>query len=75
MRSGITITLRPADRLRLEALVRDRNTVQKHVWRAQIVLFSTDGIGTKCNDHEISRQRSVTDAALLPKHRRSTKTC
>jgi len=46
MRPGITITLRPADRLRLEALVRDRNTVQKHVWRAQIVLLSADGIGT-----------------------------
>ncbi|MCJ7527010.1 MAG: IS630 family transposase, partial [Methyloceanibacter sp.] len=31
---------------RLEAFVRDRNTVQKHVWRAQIVLLSADGIGT-----------------------------
>jgi transposase len=46
MRPGITITLTPADRFRLEALVRDRNTVQKHVWRAQIVLLSADGIGT-----------------------------
>ena len=26
--------------------MRDRNTVQKHVWRAQIVLLSADGIGT-----------------------------
>ncbi len=46
MRPGITITLTPADRLRLEALVRDGNTVQKHVWRARIVLLSADGIGT-----------------------------
>ncbi len=26
--------------------MRDRNTVHKHVWRAQIVLLSADGIGT-----------------------------
>jgi transposase len=27
-------------------LVRDRNTAQKHVWRAEIVLLSAEGIGT-----------------------------
>ena len=31
---------------RLEALVRDRNAAQKHVWRAEIVLLSADGVGT-----------------------------
>ena len=46
MRPGITISLSPAERRRLEALVRDRNTVQKHVWRAEIVLLSAEGIGT-----------------------------
>ncbi len=46
MRPGITIRLSPAERRRLEALVRDRNTVQKHVWRAEIVLLSAEGIGT-----------------------------
>ncbi len=46
MRPGITITLPPANRRRLERLARDRNTVQKHVWRARIVLLSADGIGT-----------------------------
>ena len=35
MRPGINIDLSSADRLRLEALVRDRNTAQKHVWRAR----------------------------------------
>ena len=40
------MTLAPAERQRLEALVGDRNTVQKHVWRAQIVLLSADAIGT-----------------------------
>ena len=34
-----------ADRERLEGLVRDRNTPQKVVWRARIVLLSGEGIG------------------------------
>jgi len=42
MRPGISITLSPAERRRLEALVRDRNTAQKHVWRAEIVLLILD---------------------------------
>ena len=46
MRTVISITLGDADRRRLEALVADRNTPQKHVWRARIVLMSADGIGT-----------------------------
>ena len=52
MRTGISITVSPPDRLRLEALVRDRNAPQKHVWRAEIVLLSADGYGT----NEIKRQ-------------------
>ena len=46
MRTGITITLEASDRRRLEAVVRDRNAPQKHVWRAKIILFSADGVGT-----------------------------
>jgi transposase len=46
MRTGISITLKPADRRRLKALARDRNAPYKHVWRAEIVLFSADGVGT-----------------------------
>lgn len=46
MRNGISITLDDADRRRLSALVSDHNTPQKHVWRAQIVLLSADGVGT-----------------------------
>src|SRR5258707_6753308 len=46
MRTGISITLKPADRRRLKALARDRNTTHKHVWRAEIVLLSADGVGT-----------------------------
>jgi len=46
MRPGISITLDPSDRRRLKAIVSDRNTPQKHVWRAEIVLLSADGVGT-----------------------------
>jgi transposase len=46
MRSGISITVLPEDRRRLEAIVSDPKSAQKHVWRAKIVLLSADGLGT-----------------------------
>ncbi len=46
MRNGISITLNEIHRRRLDAVVADRNTPQKHVWRARIVLMSADGYGT-----------------------------
>ena len=46
MRTGVEVQLLPEDRARLERLVADRNTPQKHVWRARIVLLSGDGVGT-----------------------------
>ena len=52
MRTGISLDVSPSDRRRLEALVRDRNTPQKHAWRARIVLLSAVGTGT----NEIMRQ-------------------
>ena len=36
-----------ADRQRLAAIVSDRNSRQKHVWRAEIVLLTADGYGTE----------------------------
>ena len=36
MRTGISVTLKPADRRRLRALARDRNTPHKQVWRAEV---------------------------------------
>ena len=35
-----------ADRARLEAVVADRNSPQKHVWRARIILATANGCGT-----------------------------
>ena len=46
MRTGISITITRSVRGRLEAITRDRNTSQKHAWRAAIILSSADGVGT-----------------------------
>ena len=46
MRKGIEIEVRAADRARLEAVVADRNSPQKHVWRARIILATAEGLGT-----------------------------
>ena len=40
MRTGISITLGDADRHRLEAIAADRNSPQKHVWRAHLELLA-----------------------------------
>jgi len=46
MRAGIVVDVTPADRVRLEAIVRDRNSIQKHVARSNIILATADGCGT-----------------------------
>ena len=52
MRTGVKVAVSPEDRARLDKLVADRNTPQKHVWRAKIVLLSASDRGTM----EIVRQ-------------------
>src|SRR5712672_1100769 len=46
MRTGISITLKPSERRRLKVILKDRNAPQKHVWRAEVVLLSAEGLGT-----------------------------
>ena len=46
MRTGISFIVTDSDRDRLNALLADRNTPQKHVWRARIVLLTAEGLGT-----------------------------
>ena len=46
MRKGISITVTSADRMRLQSIIRDRNSPQKHVWRARIIVLTADGEGT-----------------------------
>jgi hypothetical protein len=42
MRQGITVQVSAGDRVRLAAIVADRNSQQRHVWRARIVLMTAD---------------------------------
>src|SRR5512132_2495864 len=46
MRSDVEVRLGPGDRERLEAVLADRNSAQKHVWRARIILATAEGCGT-----------------------------
>src|SRR3954468_628961 len=45
-RDDICIYVSPSNRARLTALIDDRNTPSKVVWRAEIVLATADGHGT-----------------------------
>jgi hypothetical protein len=56
MREGISIEMSAADRERLAAVVADRNSSQKHVWRARIILATAEGYGTS----EIMRRAGVS---------------
>jgi hypothetical protein len=56
MREGISIEVSAADRDRLERIVADRNSPQKHVWRARIILATAQGCGTA----EIMRRAKVS---------------
>src|SRR6201987_1435096 len=58
MRTGVTLSVTPADLDRLDALVRDRNAPQKHVWRARIVLLSAEGVGTNAIMREIGKSKT-----------------
>jgi len=60
MRTGISFEVTALDRERLLAVVADRNSPQKHVWRARIVLLTAEGCGTS----EIMRQAGVAKTAV-----------
>lgn len=60
MRSGISISLSPSDRERLNRIHKDRNAAQKHAWRAEIVLLSADGVGT----NEIMRRTGTSKTCV-----------
>jgi transposase len=46
MRKDVVVDVSAANRARLEAIVADRNSPQKHVWRARIILLTAAGLGT-----------------------------
>ncbi len=57
MRNGITIDVTADDRARLEAIIADRSAPQKHVWRAQIILLTDDGLGTNAIMRETGKSK------------------
>src|SRR5271154_2074694 len=56
MREGISIEVSAGDRELLAAVVADRNSAQKHVWRARIILATAEGCGTA----EVMRRAGVS---------------
>src|ERR1700719_2099660 len=59
MRTGILVEVTAAERDRLEAIVADRNSPQKHVWRAGIVLATADGLGTVAIMRHTAKSKTV----------------
>jgi transposase len=59
MRKGISITVTPADRVRLQSIIRDRNSPQKHVWRARIIVLTADGEGTTAVMRTVGKSKTV----------------
>jgi hypothetical protein len=60
MRMGIRVEVTAGCRRQLDAIVADRNSPQKHAWRAQVVLLTADGCGTV----EIMRSTSLSKTAV-----------
>jgi transposase len=58
MRAGVTITVSSSERRRLEAVVKDCNSAQKHAWRAAIVLLTADGLGTNAIMRQTGRSKT-----------------
>jgi transposase len=59
MHERTNIQLSRADRSKLEAVVANRNSPQKHAWRAKIVLLTADGRGTAEIMHATGKAKTV----------------
>ena len=59
MRKGIIVEVTPADRARLQSIIRDRNSPQKHVWRSRIIVLSADGAGTTAITRAVGKGKTV----------------
>ena len=66
MQKDVEVRLGPGDRKRLETVAGDRNSSQKHVWRAQIILATAAGCGTA----EIMRRARVSKPCVWRWQRR-----
>jgi transposase len=59
MRKGISITVTAEDRVRLDTIIRNRNSPQKHVWRARIIVLTADGEGTTAITRTVGKGKTV----------------
>ncbi len=66
MAQQVCIQLIHDDRERLQRIVADRNTAQKHAWRARIILASAEGLNVKA----IAREAGVSRPAVWRWQRR-----
>ena len=60
MRGNLGLFVSSADRARLAAIVADRNSPQKHVWRAEVVLLTGERLGTA----EIMRRTGLSKPSV-----------
>ena len=60
MRGNLGLFVGAADRARLAAIVADRTSPQKHVWRAEVVLLTADRFGTA----EIMRRTGLSKPSV-----------
>ena len=60
MRGNLGLFVSSADRARLAAIVADRNSPQKHVWRSQVVLMTGERLGTA----EIMRRTGLSKPSV-----------
>lgn len=58
MRKGISFTVSGSDCQRLRGIVADPKSPQKHVWRAHIVLLSSEGLGTSAIMAETGKSKT-----------------
>jgi hypothetical protein len=69
MRTGIAVSVTPEDMRRLETVVRDRNSPQKHVARAQVLIATADGCGTTSACVPIATQYNAQPTAPVGRRR------
>jgi hypothetical protein len=58
MHAGVSFSVSSSDRRRLEAVVADGNSPQKHVWRAQFILLSGNGLCTTAIKVETGKSKA-----------------
>jgi hypothetical protein len=74
-RTGICVSVTPTDLDRLRGLVKDRNAPQKHVWRAQIVLLTVEGVGTSAIMRETGKAKTCAGRTMTHDYKRHGTTC